>query len=183
MPIGDLFFITGVGKYGAPYVDPLKLVQRWNHTYNLLYNLFYNQSQFMVFSNKTLKTESCAFNWGVEFVHTPFFRFSAPFFWLKNNSYGGDMLTLYHKVSDRGLEAGFVTDTRYHQRTIFFLRRCGIYTMGPVAYTANPWLLHYPVPVASSTLFTQYFFIKFVIYMKRIASYKYFQSVKQTWLV
>jgi hypothetical protein len=175
------FFIRSFGSNLAPYIDPMKLIQRWNHTYHLLYNLFYNQSQMVAFSNKTLKTESSAFNWTAPVVRGTLFRYATPFFWLKNNSYGSDILVMYSKLSDRGLEASFVTDTRYHQQTVFFLRKCGIYTLGLVAYTANPWLLHYPVPVASSTLFTQYFFLKYIIYVKRSALYQCFRQLKQSW--
>ena len=175
------FFIRGFGSNVSPYIDPMKLIQRWTHTYHLLYNLFYNQSQMLVFSNKTLRTESSAFNWTQPVIHSSLFRYSTPFFWLKNNSYGNDILVMYNKLSDRGLEASFVTDTRYHQQTVFFLRKCGIYTIGLVAYTANPWLLHYPLPVASSTLFTQYFFLKYVIYMKRSALFHCFRQLQQSW--
>lgn len=175
------FFITGAGKHQAPYIDPSKLVQKWNHSYNLLFNLFFNQSNFLTFSNKTLKEESSAFNWNSPIIHSESLRYSAPFFWLKNNPYGSEMLSLYTKISDRGLEAAFVTDIRYHRRTLFFLRKCGVYTLGIIPYTANPWLVHYPFPVSSSTLFTQYFFLKFVIYIKRKASYHYFAKLSHTW--
>lgn len=176
------FFITGAGKHQAPYIDPAKLVQKWSHSYNLLFNLFFNQSNFLTFSNKTLKEESCAFNWTSPIIHSESLRYSTPFFWLKNNPYGSEMLSLYTKVSDRGLEAAFITDIRYHRRTLFFLRKCGVYTMGIIPYTTNPWLVHYPFPVSSSTLFTQYFFLKFVIYIKRKASYHYFAKISSYWL-
>lgn len=41
-----------------PCFNAIKLRQRWIHSYTLMYNIFYNQTAFLIFSHKALQKEA-----------------------------------------------------------------------------------------------------------------------------
>ena len=81
------------------------------------------------------------------------------------------------KLIEEGLESAFVSDLRYHYRSAMFLKKQSVYTLGLTPYSSDPWLLHYPIPVASDTLLTQYFFIKLLFFIRAKSHTSYFNKL------
>ena len=88
---------------------------------------------------------------------------------------------MYRMLSQTGLTSAFVSDTKYQKRTLFYLRISGIHTIGLVPYTISPWIVNYAIPAASNTLFTQYFFIKLLTYIRQQAECHKFNNLKSIW--
>ena len=171
------FFLGLLSKHTSPYLNVTKLLHMWLHTHTLLYNLFYNQTIFLTFSNKTLQKEAYAVNWYQDTKTYSLFRYSIPLFFLKNHPFGLETNLAFNRLSDLGLECAFVTDFRYHYRTVAFLKKYHIYTLGLVPYNLNPWTLHYPIPVAVNSIFTQYFFLKLLFYIQNEARLNYYNTL------
>lgn len=173
------FFLGLLSKHNSPYVNVNKLLHMWLHTHTLLYNLFYNQTVFLTFSNKTLQKEAYAVNWYHDTKTYSLFRYSIPLFFLKNHPFGLETNLAFNRLADLGLECTFVTDFRYHYRTVAFLKKYHVYTIGLVPYNLNPWTLHYPIPVAVNSIFTQYFFLKLLFYIQNEARSNYYNTLSR----
>lgn len=166
-------------KHTYPYINVNKLFHRWIHTHTLLYNLFYNQTPILVFSSKVLQKEAYAVNWSGNTQTYNLFKYSIPYFFLKNHPFGLETNLAFSRLSDLDLECVFITDLRYHYRSVDFLKKHGIYTFGLVPYNTTPWSLHYPIPVTVSTIFIQYFFIKLLFYIRNTALVEYYKQLQR----
>jgi len=102
-------------------------------------------------------------------------------FFLKNAQYGEASSVVYTNLIKSKIEVAFISDIKYHDKSVFQLRTNNIYLLGLVPYSANPWLLHYSMPTASNTLFTQYFFVKFLMHIRQRAEYFRFSNLKHLW--
>jgi hypothetical protein len=175
-------FITPMGTWHAPYLNISKVHQKWTHSHSFIFNLFFSQSPILIFANKSLKNEVYAANWSYRIMNYELFKYMVPFFYFKDNPYGNDISLVYSKLSSIGVDSVFVADVKFHKRTLFFLKKWGVYTIGLAPYNIDPWVLHYSIPVAASTLFTQYFFTKLMIYMRQEANIHYYNQLKSLWL-
>ena len=61
-----------------------------------------------------------------------------PFFFFKNAAYGEFSNTYRQEVERSGLQLAFVTDVKYHEKTVFFLKHFSSYTIGVVPLNMNP---------------------------------------------
>lgn len=174
------FFLGTLTKHTAPYINVNKLMHMWIHTHTLLANLFYNQTIFLTFSNKILQKEAYSVNWVNDTKTYSLFKYSIPLFFLKNHPFGLETNLAFNRLADLGLECAFISDFRYHYRTVAFLKKYQIYTLGIVPYNLNPWTLHYPIPVSVNSIFTQYFFIKILFYLQNEAKTQYFNNLIKT---
>lgn len=172
-----VFFLGLLNKQTYPYLNVTKLFQMWTQTHLLIYNLFFNQTQVLVFSTKILQKEAYAFNWLDDSKTYSLFKYSIPFFFLKNPSYGLETDIGFSKLSTLGLETSFITDVRYHYRTVNFLKKYDVYTIGLVPYNMSPWTLHYPIPVSVNNIFVQYFFIKYLFFLKNETHIHYYNTL------
>lgn len=165
----------------SPYIDIYKFHKKWIHSYDLLINLFFADTQIFAFSSKLLRDETLSFNWSFNILPYTLFKRSSPYFFLKDCNHGSVSNEMYRILGQHGLTAAFVSDTKYQQRTLFYLRINGIHTIGLVPYTISPWIVNYAIPAASSTLFTQYFFIKLLTYIRQQAECYKFNNLKSIW--
>jgi hypothetical protein len=176
-------FVSTLGKHNYAYVNVNKLYSRWLNLHQFLYNLFFYQTKLVLFSTKTLKLEALSFNWVSFAPDYKLFKYARPFFFFKNNPYGGKTDYFYEKLTLLGLETAFITDVRSHLRTTAFLRKHSIYTIGLVSYNINPWALHYPIPVSSSSLVIQYFIHKLIILIRQQALNQYYNRLNNFWKI
>lgn len=157
------------------YINLNKIYAKWKSTHQLLYNIFYSQSRCLLFSSKVFTSEVNSWNWETLGTNRDLFRHVTPFIFYQNIPFGDKPLFLFETLTDYDIECVFFFDIRLQHRTLAFLRQHNFYTFGLTAYTENPWLVHYPIPVAISNLFTQFFFLNLLTLIKQEALLKYFE--------
>jgi hypothetical protein len=177
------FFIASDYHGQSPYINPRKLYTRWQHTYSFLINVFYSQVTLLMFAHKIFTEETLSFNWSNKSLPYTLFKSAAPFFTAQNADYGDKTNMTYQALASEGFGVAFVADVQYHKASLFWLRRSSFYTVGLVPFTMSPWLVDYCLPAAAGTLFTQYFFIKFVIYLRQRAEAYHFRQLYSVWLL
>lgn len=165
----------------SPYVSIDRFHKKWIHSYNLLINLFFAETQLFAFASKLLREEALAFNWSFGLLPYTLFKQASPYFFLKDCNHGSVSPRMYRLLSQHGLNVAFVADTKYQKRTLFYLRINKVHTIGLVPYTISPWIVNYALPAASSTLFTQYFFLKLLTYVRQQAECYRFNNLKSIW--
>lgn len=165
----------------SPFLNVKKLYARWNHAYNFLLNLFFEEAKLLVFSHKILKTETLAFNWSFNLLSFNLFKYTAPYFFLKEFDYGDAATITFKRLSQQQVQIACISDIKYHEKTLFYLKSNGIYTIGFVSYNTSPWAVEYAIPSASSSLFTQFFFLKLLSYIRQQGKLYKFNQLKSLW--
>jgi hypothetical protein len=165
----------------SPYLNINRAYAKWIHTYNFLLNIFYARINVLLFTNRSLRVEALSFNWSYDVIPYSLFKRASPFFFLRDQEYGAEQMQAYFQRMHFGHSLAFVADIQYQKRATSFLRSQGIYTISIVPYTFSPWSVHYSIPVASSTLFTQYFFVKLVAYFRQHGEFYTQQVYRSLW--
>ena len=74
-----------------------------------------------------------------------------------------------------------MVDVLYHTKTIYYLRRTSFYSIGLVPTIYNAYTVDLALPTAYESIFTQIFFIRFLMRIKQDASSTEFSDLKQAW--
>jgi len=163
------------------YLNLTKMYAKWSNTCNFILNLFFIKSNLMIFTIKTLKTEALSFNWSFNLLNYNLFKYSSPVFFSKDTSFGVIPTLIFKKFSQNNLSTVFITDVKYHEKNLYYLKKFNMTTIGLVSYNLNPWLVTYAIPTSNNSLFIQYFVIKLLIYFQQCSLNKHYQSYKQLW--
>lgn len=164
------------------YLNLPKMYSKWINTCNFILNLFFIKSNLLVFTVKTLKNEALSFNWSLNLLNYNLFKFSSPLFFSKDTNFGVVSTLIFKKLNQNNLNTVFLTDVKYHEKNLYYLKKFNITTIGLVAHNLNPWLVTYAIPTSTNSLFIQYFFIKLLIYFKQFSLQKQYTNYKQLWL-
>jgi hypothetical protein len=174
-------FIVNPDYRSLSFASMPKLLARWRNTQQLLLNLFYAQIPILAFTHKALRDEALAFNWACHRLSYSIFKYAAPYFFLKNTPHGDMVNLIFRRLDKEHLTTAFVSDIHYHRSTAFHLKKSNFYTFGCIPASLNPWLVQYPIMVGSCTLFTQYFFLKLLIYFRGKAERLLFTQWLDLW--
>ena len=105
----------------SPYLNIKKFYAKWNHAYNFLLNLFFEDAKLLMFSHKVLKTETLAFNWSFNLLSFNLFKYSSPYFFLKEFDYGDASTITFKRLAQQQLQIACISDIKYHEKTYPFL--------------------------------------------------------------
>lgn len=166
----------------SPILNITKLYSKWKNTYNFLTNLFFLKTSMFIFSNKIFKNETLSFNWSRNLLNYNLFKYSSPIFFLNDTRYGVTPTLIFKRFEQKGLEISFLTDIKYHEKNLYYLKRFNIYTIGLVPYNSNPWVVSYSIPISTSSVYIQYFFFKFLSFLSQFAESRLFNDFKKVWL-
>ena len=176
------FYLTH-SKGGLTIITLSKLFQCWKNCYFLLYNLYYYKSNALTFSPSFFKTEVLALNWVFHKRFQFMWRYTRPFLVHKSNKITNHGDFVFRNLRHLGLSVGIVTDVLYHIKTIYYLRRTAFFSIGLVPTIYNAYTVDFALPTAYESIFTQIFFIRFLIRIKQDASFTEFNTLRQTWCV
>lgn len=161
------------------YLNLQKMHSKWINTCNFLLNLFMIKCNLLVFATKTLKIETLSFNWSLNLLNYNLFKYSSPIFFTKDSKYSVASTLVFKKFQQSKVDTVFITDIKYHEKNLYYLKRFNITTIALMPYNLNPWLVTYAIPAASSSIFIQYFFLKLLTYLKQYATTKNYNIYKQ----
>lgn len=164
------------------YLNIPKMHSKWNNTCNFILNLFFIKSNLMVFTVKTLKNEALSFNWSFNLLNYNLFKYASPIFFNRDTSFGVNSTLIFKKFSQNNLNTVFLTDIKYHEKNLYYLKKFNTTTIGLVSYNLNPWLVTYAIPTATNSLFIQYFFIKLLVYFQQYSLNRQYYAYKQLYV-
>lgn len=167
----------------ATFVNVSKTYSRWVNFINLIKNIFTNNINTFLFSTSAFRQECIAFNWTEKCLEYELFKRSTPYFFKKDIQFGTDSITIFNRFERSGLSTVFLTDSQYHWKNLYYLKRVGIYTISATPINSNPWNVHFSLPVGSNNLISQYFFIKLITMFKHEVKLNAYQSLKKLWQV
>jgi len=164
-----------------PLINIDKLFNKWINSYHFLLNIFFNKLNIFLFSNKIFKNEIVSFNWSLNLLDYKLFKYSNPYFYLKDTKLGVSSSVIFKRFEKNGLNIAFILDLKQHEKNIIFLKKINLYTIGLVPYNMNPWLVSYSFPIHSNSTFIQYFFIKTLLFFKQKIYLQLYNELKLNW--
>ena len=159
-------------------INTSKLFSKWVNTYNLITNIFINKLNIFLFSNKVFKNEILTFNWSVCLLDYSLFKFSSPYFFLKDSSFSVSSEVVFQRFEKQGLNLVFILDLKHHEKSLHFLKKTSIFVISLTPFNMNPWLVSYSIPVSSNNIFIQYFFIKVLLVLRQYSEINLFYYLK-----
>jgi hypothetical protein len=150
--------------------------------YYFLFNLFYFDTELMVFGTSFFKKELLSFNWKVTNSLKFIWRYTLPFLYLRSNKITDYGYYVFNKLRLSGLRTAFVVDVMYHSKTLYYLHRSHFYTLGVVPTNVSAFSVNFAVPTAVDSVFSQLFFIRFVIKVRRAVNIRRYNSLRSDWL-
>lgn len=164
------------------YLNISKLHLKWINICNFIINLFLIQSHLLIFTVKTLQQEALSFNWSSNSLNYNLFRYASPIFFNKDTNFGPTSTLIFKKLTQKNVHTVFLTDVKYHEKTLHYLKKFHITTIGLIPYNLNPWLVTYTIPTSTNSLFVQYFFLKILIYLKQYSLQQSYNLYKNLWI-
>ena len=160
-----------------------KAFSKWKNFYYVLFNLSFYGIKFLTFSNSLFTKEIQSLNW-TNFTNSilkNMWRFVEPFLFCKVGqivNYGG---LLFRKLKLLGFNISLITDFLYQNKTIYYLKLNNYFIISLVSGSSRFKVVDLALPINSPSLFSQLFFIRFIVIVQRDAfSYKYIQYC-DTW--
>lgn len=174
-------FYLGYRKGGLALLSVNKLFQRWKDVYYLIFNLFYYEIELLTFSTSFFRFEILSLNWRIMSKFKFMWRYTKPFLTSKPNKITTHGDFIFYRLNLLGLRVSLIVDILYHSKTVYYLHRAGFYTIGLVPVNYNINTVGFAVPIASDSLFTQIFFIRFLSITQQNSKTLKYCSKKNNW--
>ncbi len=177
-----LFFLAGSPeKSFSAVISSRRYFLRWVDSYNFLFNLFYVESNSQLLTNKIFIEESLAFNWHLSYRNYKLFRLVQPFFLFKDATHGASIHKSVFLVFLQKLDFTILVDIKNHEKLLQYLQRYGMFIISLVPINYSPWKVSYPIPTFSDSSVSQYYFLRWLFFIKGSADSTRFTRLLQQW--
>ena len=161
-----------------------KIFSRWKNFYYLCFNLFYYNVKFITLSNSFFIKEVSSLNW-IHFNNSTLqnlWRFIKPLIFFKPGQIVNYGNLLFKKLKFRNLNVSFVVDILYHAKTIYYLKNNNFFIIGLVSSGSRLKTVDLALPINPNSIFSQLFFIRFLVFIKKDVDRYKFRNYKLGWL-
>lgn len=174
-----IMFMSGANSNSKiSLLSARRIYQRWIKANNLLSNLFFSNSSVQVLANKTFIEESLVFNWHYSYKNYKVFKFTQPFFLFKDAAHGGYIHSAIRLILQDKIDWLLVSDLDSHRNLIQYLQKVSFFLIGLCPVNYSPWSVSYPIPVYSDSKLTQYYFLKWVFFLKSSSESRKFRLLE-----
>lgn len=153
-----------------------KLVSVWHNILTFIENIFFYSVEYLIFSNNYFKYESLSLNWKKLALIKSFWKYTYPFIFFLNNKTTQKTELYFRFLLQKGFRVSFVIDIFYHKKTIFYFNKLKFISIGPTPVSSNLYLLNLSLPVNSNSVFSNLFFIRFLLKLKKKNSKLFYQK-------
>ena len=179
-PSQKFFFLIEVRSNTRAY-NLTKILTKWLDIYNLLLNLFYYQIPILIFGTPTFRRELVSLNWLLHTKIQDFWKYVPNSFFTSRNKVVKQEFLLFNYLNKKGYYMGFVFDILYHQNTVFLLKRNNFFTIGLTPVSMNLYTVDFALPITNDSVFMHLFFVRFIIYIKKISTSIHWENKKNMW--
>jgi hypothetical protein len=151
---------------------------RWVDSYNLLFNLFYSDASVQLMSNKLFIEESMIFNWHFSSKNYKLFKYIQPTFIFKDLTHGSSIHTSMVALFIQNLDLSIFVDIKNHQKLLVYLNKSSLYSIGLIPAHSSPWAVSYPIPSFADGALMQFYFIRWIFYIKNQSDYLRFSNIR-----
>ena len=173
-----MFLSHSTDKSAVSIISARRYFARWVDSYNLLFNIFYTDASIQMMSNRLFIEESLVFNWQYNSRNYKIFKYTQPYFMFKDFTHGGFVRSAVFSIFLQNIDLGIIVDMNNHKIFRCHLQRYSLYTVGLVPINYSPWKVSYPVPAFSDSQLSQFYFIKWLFFIRgRAKNHKYLNLI------
>lgn len=178
-----MFMANNAGSPFNSLISSRRYFARWVDAYNFIFNLMYADAQVQVLSNKLFLEESLVFNWNYSLYDYKLFRYIQPFFIFKDLPHGAYIHSAIDTILLDKVDTTLVVDINNHKKLLTYFRRYSVCTVGLVPANQSPWKLSYPIPAFSDSSTAQYYFLRWLFFIKGKAQATKYSNLKKLWTI
>ena len=138
--------------------------------YHLIYTMIYFSVPSLIFSNAIFREESCSLNWEHLSNHLFIWKYNYHTLFYRPSKLDDRLPMIFSLFKQSGITASLIIDSLYHSKTIYYLHRHNIYSVGFVEGNKPKHILNSSLPALGDTLLSQLFFVRSFITLKKIVS-------------
>lgn len=138
--------------------------------YSLLYTMIYFNVPSLIFSNAIFREEACSLNWEHLSKHLFIWKYNYHSLFYKPSKLDDRLPMIFSLFKQSGIVSSLIIDSLYHSKTIYYLHRHNIYSIGFVEGNKPKHVLNSSLPALGDTLLSQLFFIRSFVTLKKIVS-------------
>jgi len=176
-----MFLSHSTDDLAVSVISARKYFARWVDAYNLLFNIFYSDASIQMMSNRLFIEESLVFNWQYSSRNYKIFKYTQPYFMFKDFTHGGFVRSAVFSIFLQNIDLGIIVDMNNHKILRGHLRRYGLYMVGLVPINYSPWKVSYPIPAFSDSQLSQFYFIKWLFFIRGRAENHKYQNLIGLW--
>lgn len=176
----SFFSVLGAGSK-LLVINTQKLLNRWKNSYDFIFNIFYFNINFTIFSSSIFKKETLSINWASNQWSLSLWKFYSPFFIFQPNRYNKKIDFFFKKLKQLDFNFFIVTDCLYHYKNLFYLKKNNNFTLGLINFYDSPWIVSYPIVSFFDNYLIQSFFFKILIYLQKQSIFLKFRHFKKLW--
>lgn len=175
----QLMFISHcTDEFATSIVSARRYFARWVDSYNLLFNIFYTDASVQMMSNRLFIEESLVFNWQYSSRNYKIFKYTQPYFMFKDFTHGGFVHSAVFSIFLQNIDLGIIVDMNNHKIFRGYLQRYSLYMIGLVPINYSPWKVSYPIPTFSDSHLSQFYFIKWLFFIRgRAENHRYLNLI------
>nr|QCU82637.1 ribosomal protein S2 [Pseudourostyla cristata] len=163
------------------YVNANKHFIYWMNAFLFIYNIFYYNINFLMFSSKIFKKETLSFNWINYNFSIDMWLKTFLFFTLKTNKFDIKTNFFYKNLKQYRIGTLIISDCLYHFKNLHYFNKYKFFLIGLVTTRINPWLVSYPIPIFINSYFSQFFFFRILFISYNYANKTKYNFYKQLW--
>lgn len=142
-------------------------LHRWLVSYDLLFNLNYFNISKLFFTSPLFYLQNSALNWN-DFSWTfELWQWFQHVFIFQSPRHDPKLTYFFSKIKIYGASCAVITDTNYHLKTVFYLKKSYFFTIGLIHVNEDPFFLEYPIVAFFNNYLIQSFFIKFIFFIQK----------------
>jgi hypothetical protein len=142
-------------------------LNRWLTSYDLIFNLSYFNISKLFFTSPLFYNQNNALNW-FNFTWTfELWHWFQNLFIFQTPRHDPKVRYFFSTIKKYNVSCAIITDTNYHLKTIFYLKKSYFFTIGLIHLNENPFLVEYPVISFFNNYLIQSFFIKFIFFIQK----------------
>lgn len=138
--------------------------------YYLIYTMLYFNVPYLIFSNAIFREESCSLNWEQLSSHLFIWKYNYHTLFYRPSKLDDRLPMVFSLFKQSGITASLVIDSLYHSKTIYYLHRHNIYSVGFVEGNKPKHIVNSSLPALGDTLLSQLFFVRSFITLKKIVA-------------
>lgn len=163
-------------RYNSSTINLSKFFHNWISVSAHLYETLSYKVKPTFFGTTFFKNEIHTLNWLSLMDSSGGFRLSKTMLFVTPMERSVDNDSVIQLIIKKGITNSLVFDTTYHQKTIDYLHKGVVFTVGTVPVTYDSKTLDFSIPISSDSLFSQLFMIKLVNkFIKHIEYVNYFK--------
>ena len=133
-----------------------------------------------MFSTNYFKYETLSLNWKNANKLTYLWKYTNSFYFFINNKMTLHNELYFKNLLSKDFRCAFIIDLYYHKNTLHLLNKFKFITVGPVPLSSNLYSLYLSLPVPSNSVFSNLFFFRLILKLKKLNSNLIWRNIKKS---